>query len=619
MAYGSDFLTGGTASAQDSAYGAASNAVDNNAGSYWAPNIVPPSTAWWKYDLGVGITKVAAQITIDPLSAAGIRVKDWALEGSNNDSTWDPLATGQHTNSGASEAFQFSNSTAYRYYRVTLSTNWGGGGYAVEEFEMMEDAVSSSSSSSSRSSSSSSSSMSSSSSSSSSKSSSSSSSSSNSKSSSSSSSSSISSSSSSSSISSSSSSSSDAYDTYTKLLMHFDGADESQTFYDEYSHAMTANGHVKIDNAQSKFGGTSAYFDGTTDFISTPHSDDWNATTGDFTIDFWIRPSNISANPIFVGQSGAQNDTNWLTYCYSNGRVGVGRTGVNEITTAADIINTSGNWYHIAYVRIHSTSTTTIYVNGVCRASNTTEVWNDSSLSLCIGAYANGATCYGGYMDELRISKGIARYTGNTVGTTYFSPPETPYGGGSSSSSSSSSSFSSSSSSSSSTSLLSSSSSSSSVSSSSSSSSSSVSFSLSSSSISSSSSSSSISSSSSSSSISSSSSSSSRSSSSSFSSSSISSSSSSSVESFSSSSSSSSSISSSSSSSSSSISSSSSLSRSSSSSSSSISSSSSSSISSSSYSSSSLSSSSSSSLLSFSSSSRSSSSNNERPFNFYDR
>jgi hypothetical protein len=84
-------------------------------------------------------------------------------------------------------------------------------------------------------------------------------------------------------------------DGYTVVLLHMNGSDASTTFTDNafggLGHTWTANGNAQIDTAQSKFGGASGLFDGNGDYISTPDSDDFFFSAGDFTFDTWVRLS----------------------------------------------------------------------------------------------------------------------------------------------------------------------------------------------------------------------------------------------------------------------------------------------------------------------------------------
>ena len=118
----------------------ASNAVDGNTGTYWHSDNSGFSH-WWKYDLGAGVTKIASKIRIYPREYDGVSaIKDFTIQGSNNDSSWTTLHTGQHTNAIAWEDFVFSNSTEYRYYKIEITSIWSGSdNYTIiSEIEMME-------------------------------------------------------------------------------------------------------------------------------------------------------------------------------------------------------------------------------------------------------------------------------------------------------------------------------------------------------------------------------------------------------------------------------------------------------------------------------------------------
>ena len=81
----------------------------------------------------------------------------------------------------------------------------------------------------------------------------------------------------------------DAYFSDVVLLLHMGGTDGSTTFTDEKGHTVTANGDAQIDTAQSKFGGASALFDGSGDYLSVADSADFEFGSSDFTIDGWVR------------------------------------------------------------------------------------------------------------------------------------------------------------------------------------------------------------------------------------------------------------------------------------------------------------------------------------------
>lgn len=148
--YDSNFVTGGTPSA-DSVYGGgneATKAVDSDIATYWLSG-AGALPHWWKYDLGVGVSKIARKLKMWIRNdAGGSLCKDFTLQGSNNDSDWDVIHTGQYTsnledNSNVLQEFTFANLTAYRYYKINITTTWRAGDTVagLNEIEMMEFAL----------------------------------------------------------------------------------------------------------------------------------------------------------------------------------------------------------------------------------------------------------------------------------------------------------------------------------------------------------------------------------------------------------------------------------------------------------------------------------------------
>lgn len=214
-------------------------------------------------------------------------------------------------------------------------------------------------------------------------------------------------------------------DSFTKIMLHFDGADAGTSFPDSslLNNTFTAHGNVQTHTtsfAGPKFGTASGKFDGTTDYITCPDVAALRPGSGDFTVDFWIRYNAGSVNHT-VFEKGytasnamlIQSDTSASPKLqfFSAGGVNV----VTETTGSA-----TGAYVHKAIVR--SGSTVTIYSGGTANGtgSNSTNINDTSQIS--IGARgSDGTFSVNGNIDELRFSVGIARWTSN------FTPPTSTY------------------------------------------------------------------------------------------------------------------------------------------------------------------------------------------------
>jgi hypothetical protein len=176
-------------------------------------------------------------------------------------------------------------------------------------------------------------------------------------------------------------------------------------------------GNAQISTTQSKFGGSSMYFDGTGDYLRVPYSKQW-ALGGDFTIEFWI---NYSAHGNYGGivscansNTGSPPSAGWAVvfYATTNNLYFEGQGGFNIQSSSSISTNT---WTHCAVVR--SGSTITMYIGGTSVGSGTSStVFDSTSDPLLIGIERGFSGTMTGYIDDLRISR-YARYT------SAFTPP----------------------------------------------------------------------------------------------------------------------------------------------------------------------------------------------------
>ena len=208
----------------------------------------------------------------------------------------------------------------------------------------------------------------------------------------------------------------DPYWASTVFLAHCNGTHGSTSFIDERGHSLSAVGNAKISTAQSKFGGASAVFDGSGDRVASVDSADYAFGTGDFTIEFF-------AYLINGGHGGAwarllenyywPNAGGWGFVCTSSNNPAYIRfdtsDGLPILSSVATVPNNT--WTHVAVSR--ASGVIRLFINGVLQGSSST-VRNFTRQRLSIGANSNGAgEAFYGYLDEIRLTKGVARYTAN--------------------------------------------------------------------------------------------------------------------------------------------------------------------------------------------------------------
>jgi hypothetical protein len=173
-------------------------------------------------------------------------------------------------------------------------------------------------------------------------------------------------------------------------------------------------GNAQIDTAVKKFGSGSMEFDGTGDYLLLPaNQTDLAIGTGDFTIEAWIYSTQNNASNAIIDFRNTLNDTNGFYFGLASGAVQIFCQNVINLTGGIVSINT---WYHVALVR--SSGTIKIYLNGtsVASAANTTN-WSQANVTIGAALRGNNIPWFG-FIDDLRITKGVARYTSNFTAPT---------------------------------------------------------------------------------------------------------------------------------------------------------------------------------------------------------
>lgn len=222
-------------------------------------------------------------------------------------------------------------------------------------------------------------------------------------------------------------------DSFTSLLLHADGINGSTAFIDSSSNLIALNviGNASLSTAQSKFGTSSIYFDGSGDYLTATGSLPFNFGTGDFTVEMWVYPLSYGGTTggatLFGTTFGAQTGYSLnLGEDISNFRIISNASGAwaNDLTAGTGNGPALNTWTHIAWVR--KGASMLLFKDGnLVAAGNAYSAYNYGNPNnfAVIGRFFDGTTTrdFNGYIDELRVSKGIARYNTN------FTPPTAPF------------------------------------------------------------------------------------------------------------------------------------------------------------------------------------------------
>ena len=219
-----------------------------------------------------------------------------------------------------------------------------------------------------------------------------------------------------------------------KLLLPFDGTNGATSTTDSSNtgNTITFNGNAQISTTQSKFGSSSAYFDGTGDYIDLGGSSLSSVCdSGDFALELWFYQDSRSSWTSLITNYGT-NSGGWAAYINNSSPNQVYWWHYNgsqyvylNYSQGTRTTITLDTWHHLAITR--SGNTWRLFLNGIQEDTIT----DSNNITASNGAVHSGLRLgtinagldypLHGYIDDVRITNGDARYTSN------FTPPTTAH------------------------------------------------------------------------------------------------------------------------------------------------------------------------------------------------
>jgi len=207
--------------------------------------------------------------------------------------------------------------------------------------------------------------------------------------------------------------------TNTRLLLDYtNGA----IFDNAMMNDLQTVGNAQISTSVVKYGTGSLAFDGTGDYLYRPNSDLFAFGTGDFTVEFWMYANSTATDKTLMGTASGYTTGGWQVGFNIDGQQANGIEFLIEASPHVYVFSgalSTATWYHVAATR--SGTTLRLFINGTQVSSTTSSnnISDSAGNALAVGRTIEGigSRDYNGYIDDLRITKGYARYTSN------FTPP----------------------------------------------------------------------------------------------------------------------------------------------------------------------------------------------------
>jgi len=197
---------------------------------------------------------------------------------------------------------------------------------------------------------------------------------------------------------------------FANVSLLLDGDDF--TDHGPIGNTVTENGSVpfvtgKFDNAYSFVGSTS-------NIISSPDSTAYDLAGTDWTLECWVNFNNVNQWQVLFGHGGRGSNTNgWLVdYTSSNLRFFWKPVSIGQRTDyVVSWSPSTSQWYHVAITR--ESGVVYMFVDGALlktHSQSTNDVSN-SANDLVVGRRQDTLRPLNAKIEQVRITKGVARYT----------------------------------------------------------------------------------------------------------------------------------------------------------------------------------------------------------------
>jgi len=207
------------------------------------------------------------------------------------------------------------------------------------------------------------------------------------------------------------------------LLLPFDGDNNSTAFYDYSTNnfAVTTVGGAKQDTSTAKYGQSSGNFLTTGSELTLPDNSKFTFGTGAFTVEGWFKPTaELGGGLGLFYLHGTVNGANAIQLGVTDGKAVFGAPASSALTYTGTISTSA--FTHIAFV--YDGTDRFIFIDGVQVATSTTAITLSQNDITHVGSIvpSNSTYRFNGYIDDLRVTKGVARYSTTFTPAVNYTP-----------------------------------------------------------------------------------------------------------------------------------------------------------------------------------------------------